>query len=220
MIRACVVSVLALAAVAGTASATVIQARLDSITPRRDMSVSSNGGSSSQTLRSGVNNFTVLGGDPSLLAPAFTGFCIDLNQTIQVGNSYTFTASPLEAAPVPGGGMGSVKANQLRELWGRYQLLTTTGSSTNAAAFQIAVWEIVFDSGLDLASGAVQVGGHSATLTLAQGWLNSLNGDVTKYAGNVYALTSASGQDMIVPTPGSLALLGLAGLAIARRRRA
>ncbi len=211
-----VVCIGTVAMLAGAASATTIQARLDSVSPEHHMNVSSDSGATWRTLYSGVNNFTVMGGDPTELAPTFKGFCIDLGQNINFGNTYTFTAGPIEGAPVPGGPMGPAKGDLLRELWGRHFL----GINTNAkaSAFQIAVWEIVFDTGLDFSAGAVQVTGDAGVLGTAQGYLASLDGNTYAFAP-VYALTSTSTQDMLVPTPGALALLGLGGLAAARRRR-
>lgn len=59
------------AGVAGSASALTIQARLDGIIPDVNMNVSKDGGATFHTLRSGVNNFTVLGGDATELAQTF-----------------------------------------------------------------------------------------------------------------------------------------------------
>jgi hypothetical protein len=214
--RAFVIASIVVAGVAGSASALTIQARLDSINPDVNMSVSNNAGVSFQTLRSGVNNFTVLGGDATELAPTFKAFCIDLNQTINFNTSYSFTKNAVESAPLPGGGMGGAKADLLRELWGRHFL--AIDSNTKGSAFQIAVWEIVFDTGLDLSDGQVRVTGNAGVLAQAQSYMASLTGD-SGYFAPVYALSSSSTQDMLVPTPGAIALMGLSGLIIGRRRR-
>lgn len=206
----------ALMGIAGSASALTIQARLDSISPDVNMNVSSNAGASFQTLRSGVNNFTVLGGDPTELAPTFKAFCIDLQQTINFNTSYSFSKNAVESAPLPGGGMGNAKADLIRELWGRH--FTGINSNVKGSAFQIAVWEIVFDTGLDLSGGQVRVTGNASVLAQAQAYMASLTGD-SAYFAPVYALSSGTTQDMLVPTPGAIALLGLGGLAVARRRR-
>lgn len=209
-------AVLMSATLAGAAGAATFQARLDTISPEVHMSVSRDSGATFTTLFSGVNNFTVLGGDPTELAPNFRAFCIDLGQNISFGTTYTFSTGPVEGAPVPGGPMGVAKANLLRELWGRH--FTSISTNVEGSAFQIAVWEIVFDSGLDFSSGVVQVNGNSNVLLTAQGYLASLDGNTNAFAP-VYALVSDSTQDMLVPAPGALALVGLGGLIAARRRR-
>ncbi len=207
---------LVVAGVAGSASALTIQARLDSINPDVNMSVSKDAGANFQTLRSGVNNFTVLGGDMTELAPTFKAFCIDLHQTIGFGATNTFSKNAVETAPLPGGGMGMAKANLLRELWGRH--FTAIDTNVEGSAFQIAVWEIVFDTGLDLADGQVRVTGNASVLAQAQSYMASLTGN-SAYFAPVYALSSSNTQDMLVPTPGAIALMGMGGLLAARRRR-
>jgi hypothetical protein len=111
--------------------------------------------------------------------------------------------------------------------------------ATSAAAFQVAVWNILFDSDLSLSGGSFQwVGASSAVSTAAQALLNQ----VASYSGTDYAnwtlysfvspvpgTTDQPGyQNYIsatynVPEPGTLALLGLSlaglGVAAGRRRR-
>lgn len=204
------------AGIAGSASATTIQARLDSVSPEVHMNVSSDGGATTRTLYTGVNNFTVIGGDPTELAPTFKAFCIDLGQTIGFGSTNSFTKNAIEAAPIPGGGMGNAKADLLRELWGRHFL--GINSNVKGSAFQAAVWEIVFDTGLDLTAGTVRISGNADVINQTNAYLTSLTGN-SAYFAPVYALSSSSTQDMLVPTPGAIALLGLGGIAMGRRRR-
>lgn len=114
---------------------------------------------------------------------------------------------------------------KLDELWGRNFASVT--SDVTAAAFQVAVWELAYDTDglLSLATGKFQLKSGGAVDLLASQWLSELDG--TGPAGNITILrnnpASPDRQDLImasVPEPGSLALilLGLGGLAARRKR--
>jgi len=105
----------------------------------------------------------------------------------------------------------------------------TFSSATMSAAFQVAVWNIMFDNDLDLSSGSFKwTGAASAVSVAAQDLLD----DVGSYAGNsytkwtLYQFVNNGKQDYVaatykVPEPGTVGLLGagLLALAFAGRRR-
>ena len=97
----------------------------------------------------------------------------------------------------------------------------------HSAAFQLAIWEILFNgdlSSLNLATGAFKVtddhGNHNA-VAIAQAWLADLGNFSDNYT--ITKLSNEVHQDFLMPEPGSLALIGIAlaaMLLIARRREA
>jgi hypothetical protein len=137
-------------------------------------------------------------------------FCIDLLQS-PISAATTYDVVPLTEAPTPtfiGTPITAVKASLLRELWGRHYSPTMTGQQ--AAEFQLAVWEIVFEtSGVyNIAAGSLRSNEfNSGTNTL----LNSLDG--TGPMANLVALTHPQYQDIVtqiaVPAPGAVGLGGI-----------
>lgn len=126
----------------------------------------------------------------------------------------------------------------------RGSVITSAMSTHQATAFQLVVWELAFEdegnllttemNGYSLASvfggGEFTVAGNTTSNT---NWLNSLGADAIfdqffgwAFAGDSFgrlaAMTSGVRQDQLIiiplPTGGALALAGLAGIAIRRRR--
>jgi len=192
----------------------------------------------------GVFNFDVNSGGPENgFGSTIRSFCAEIfTDVLHGGASSTYTVVPvasladlqnpprsLPADPIN-------KANYLTELFGRYYASTSTPEG--AAAFQYAVWEILYDSVTDLnvatgnirfdpdSPGALGQTVGSSTATTAAMWLGSLSGDTTQFTNNpAYAghefvgLASVDYQDQItirqtpvVPAPPAL-LLGLFGIA-------
>lgn len=166
-------------------------------------------------------------------ASAVTTYCIDLDQYISKGSTYTFTTqSDLTLAPTIG---TAAKAAAITELFDRYYNSSLT-SATNAAAFQLALWELVYDgaSSKSLSAGRIQ-GTNSLTTSMLSnlGSAAYTNHDLAGY--HLVALVSKTNQDQLmvvkdtatpppagVPAPPGLVLagLGFGGLLLGRFRRA
>lgn len=161
-------------------------------------------------------------------------FCTDLYQSTS-SSSKPFTISGLTDVP-DGQPMSAQTALAVKSLFASAGQAQFDGNAPDdlAAAFQLALWEVVSDydsqlgrSSLDIESGwfrARDAGGNSLSLAV-QDRLNTLFdavADGERFHGEIIALRSPSAQDQLasIPTSGSIASLCL-GLALAygRRRR-
>jgi hypothetical protein len=148
-------------------------------------------------------------------------WCAELTQTFGFGTVYEYTSSPL----------GNTLLSQLfTEVGGS---ASATGTTVGSAAFQLAIWEILFEGGtyggLNVSSGSFQASGDGAAITQANSWLAGLSAGSPATVA-LFLLSSPDHQDFITdtntpllqtPEPGSLALLGIGILAaiFAMRRR-
>ena len=159
---------------------------------------------------------TILNGSPS-----FVTYCVDLYQHINFGTLY-----PEYTAP----GTTHVFANDraYADLGRLYANAGVVDTSVEEAAFQIAVWEIAYETtpgAYALGSGAASFSGGSAAggaLGLAATWLTGLGNGPGR---SISVIESADHQDVIfapVPEP-STYLLMVAGLLatveVSRRKR-
>ena len=138
-----------------------------------------------------------IGGSPS--AGGFQGtwngapivfWCIQLTQFFSFGTHYTDYTPSLAT--------NSLLSRLFTEVGG-----SALTDSTHSAAFQLAIWEIVYDAGdLHLNAGAFKVlnnNGHAATVTLAQSYLDGLATALESYT--LYYLTSPAHQDFVTASP-------------------
>lgn len=152
--------------------------------------------------------------------PSFESYCVDLYQTVTFNTHYPEYTGPGTTHVFNNG-------NAYTDLSRLYARAGVVANSVAEAAFQIAVWEIAYETSTntyDLTSGdAIFFGGtaNPAALTMASGWLTSLGA-----AGPaIQVLESGKHQDVIyapVPEPETYAML-LAGLSavgfMSRRQR-
>jgi len=165
-------------------------------------------------------------------------FCIELNQRVSK-NTLVYDVIMPENAPTPqtslGGPMGALKAGYIGELWQAHfepeWLGAGDGYSPEAEAFQIAIWEIVYEDIPEISAPEwdVEVDGTDGPLgfrckyaatTLANEWLGELTGQGTQ--AQLLALVHPCRQDFVseVPEPTVIMLLGLGTVILLRKRKA
>jgi len=157
------------------------------------------------------------------LDPAFTTYCVDLYQFI------AFNQPPYGYVNVPASAHAFRNAGAALDLARLYSSGHVVDTAVTEAAFQLAVWEIAYETtgAYKLDDGDARFSGAGtdaiSALGLATDWLGHLG------SGNGYSvrvLESANNQDEVfataIPEPGSFALalaaLGVAGGATRRRR--
>lgn len=162
---------------------------------------------------------------------SFSAMCVDVNHDLSFGTTYTNYTAMTPAAY----GFTATQVGLFNRLYTDYYATSHT-NGVNAAAFQIAVWEITYDGNGALNHGAdtftLGAGGNATAKSTAASWLSSL----TPLASSAWTFTvldsrvtggQSATQDLLVaipvPEPETYALL-LAGLGllgfVARHRKA
>lgn len=178
--------------------------------------------------------------------PPIATFCIEIDASQPlppIGTNATFSVVNPTTAPTIDNDATKVAA--ITELYGRYYTTAwndknTFHGDTNSVAFQLALWELVYDgaSTKNLGAGNFQAPDLGTYTTTAQNMLNSLNGNTSffnnKFGGSelVALLAPAEGaktQDFVqdqlilrpkgVPAPPAVVLAGIGALALFGRAR-
>ncbi len=171
--------------------------------------------------------YTPTGGSPT----SFVAFCVDLFQTFSFGSPFIVTPVLAQSLYAP------ERFTLLDRLYTQHYAPIQNGASnsTDSAAFQLAVWEIIRETGstgFSLSGGTFTASATPSTntgdllaISRANTWLSdaSLGGASGDYI--LTALTSGTRQDQMMATPVPepetyamlLAGLGLMGFVIRRR---
>ncbi|TVQ62058.1 MAG: hypothetical protein EA378_06230 [Phycisphaerales bacterium] len=242
------VTMLAVAAASGVAAADTIDLAYLGTGQGRNVRVTLDGNSQNVhagQLRHGATNG--VGNGVELAGQALVTYCADINQLVS-SSSTTYELVSVSLLPSPSSettptGMGSIRAAAIQSVYayandvlgGQHSDLGT--SDAFATAFQLVIWELVYDydgtaGSIDLTSGAF----HASRTNGSSLW-----GDVLTHANDLFlngvgynlnamsvvGLRSGTRQDQLVemnvpiiptPTAAALGLVGLGGLAARRRR--
>ena len=188
-----------------------------------NLSVASNPYSFNAARISGVRT----GGTTTLLpgpSYAFRTYCVELGQVINSGSQTHPNVTPLLGSTTDTGGItgpilfDATRTDRLERLWGSF-FPWIGNSQTNSTAFQLAQWEITFDSDLNLATGNFQ--SADAVSSVAQSLLNDISTGAASAKQRLLLLSGPGLQDQVtpVPEPGTMLALVVGLSAILRRRK-
>lgn len=163
---------------------------------------------------------------------ALATYCVDVSEWISYQNR-DYDVSELTDAPVGNGnsGMDQHKADAIGRLYTHANGQQFGTSNNFAAAFQLAVWEVVTDletesSTLSVLSGDFKAWNlNSGTMSHLATLLAVATDDGISINRRIRALTNDGSQDQMfevavpLPTTGALAAVGLAGAGFFGRRR-
>ncbi len=215
--RTLLLGMLGLSAVGSAQAATLA---VNDVKPGFYQSVQISINGQSESVLAGTLDFTLTGG-PSGYPTTFEGYCIDPWHDTPVPTSYgvnVLSTSLLTNGP---------QVAWLYDHYGTSAFGTKVANATQAAALQIALWDVIADSGDGLSNGNLRYTTTGSILDQANLYLSAWNhqtATATWLQATDHGTNNTLNQDMIgpaVPEPGILCLLGASatlGLALQRRR--
>ena len=161
-------------------------------------------------------------------SPGVLAYCIEIFQTINFGTLYSdYTTTSLASD----GQITAVRKGEIAQLFHGFYAPSLT-SSTKTAAFQLALWEILYETGPtlnvdggDLVSRGVNYANTPNTsvgvISQADTWLAGLGAFSSDVSGFIIYRSPDHQDQMRVPEPATWALVfaGLTTLAFIARRR-
>jgi hypothetical protein len=156
---------------------------------------------------------------PNAASPwtSFLTYCLEPDETLGINAGQIYNGELISS--VFGSSEYGAAASSLARLYATWFADSLT-TAIKSAAFQVALWELAYDTGRDLLAGRFILASNTSVRNQANAYLN----DAAWLAnGDVGAILRIGNQDLLlaVPEPAAAALFGagLLGLGFALRRR-
>ena len=155
---------------------------------------------------------------------SFLAWCLDLEHFLATSGTH-----PYSATSTPFSNSYGLDGNQMARVQSVFDanfasLNTMVGNQ--AAGFQLALWNALYDTDSVISDGAFRATASGAITTLANGYLSAAASFTGSRAWNLTFLESATGRQNLVtvspvplPAAGWLLIAGIGGLAALRRRK-
>ena len=143
----------------------------------------------------------------------FVAWCIELSETLKLPFTYDVVSSPFVQSAT----------DKLSQLFTGFVADIDTG--VESAAFQVAIWELISDTKIDLDAGEFQLLSNQAVASQANDYLTGLSTFDPNYDPTFFVADGTqdlvTGQPSPVPLPASglLLLAGLGAIGAASRKR-
>jgi hypothetical protein len=199
-------------------------------TSNSDLHVENNNSSGYYSITTGTLNLDIRdksnpGSNPSSWYN-FQAYCIEISQPVKFGTNPTDTYGwTYDTASLAGyAGISSSDLTFMGKLWANAFDTSTTGK-VEAAAFQALIWELVYDSTIDLDDDNFDLYRNNSftqdVYDLANSWIDNINNNIWTDSIDLYVLKDDCSQDFIttVPEPSSMALALVGGLMLLGRGR-
>ena len=219
-----IIAALSLAAMFGMSSAhaTPVTFNFDGfeVTPQKTVKVD-HPGRTSRTVPAGMYNLSDVSGLPwSVANSPILAFCVELEESIHIGSTYTFE---LERAEDVLNGNSVASINRLLSSLSDFNF-----TNHESAIVQASIWELVYDQALpgDLGNGDFKlITGGTASVPDVNTYLDAANDYTGALKYELFVLQRSGNQDLLiwreVSAPSAFALfLVMAGLVLVRTRKA